>query len=246
MLHQHRHEAFVRAVDGAVNHDWPVRLAVLADVLQLEALRHLEIQLRGVELPGATKSVLDIDIDLWTVERPLAWLHFVLELVLFERCLKIRLGALPHGRIADGLVGSRAQVVARLESEHVIDRLLELEHAADLGLDLIWSTEDVGVVHRQLPHPQQAVQRPGALVAKQPIRLRETQRQVAVAARLEAEDERGLGAVHRFERVVFILDFELEHALFVEVPVAGLLPQVGLDQRRRADLQIATAIQLAL
>ena len=49
VLDQHGHESLVRAVNGAMNHHRLVRLAVLADVLQLEALRHLKVELRRVE-----------------------------------------------------------------------------------------------------------------------------------------------------------------------------------------------------
>ena len=203
-----------------------MRLAILADVLELEALGHVEVELRRIQLPRSTQRVLDVDVDLRPVEGAFAFLDLVRQSVGLQRRAQVRLGSIPDRRVADGLFGPRAQIEARLEPEDVVDRPLELEHAADLGLDLIWSTEDVRVVHRQLAHAQQAVERARALVAQQPLHLGQAQRQVAIAARLEAKDERRLRAVHRLEGVVLVLDLELEHAVLVEVPVAALFPQV--------------------
>ena len=64
VLDEHGHEALVGAEDGAVDHHRPMRLAVLADVLELEALRHLKIELGRVQLPRPTERVLDVDVDL--------------------------------------------------------------------------------------------------------------------------------------------------------------------------------------
>ena len=102
MLDQHGHEAFVRAVNRTVNHDRPMGVAVLADVLELEPLGLLKIQLRRVELPGSPERVLDVDVDLRTVERALAVLDLVRQFVLLESRLEVRFGTFPYRRIANG------------------------------------------------------------------------------------------------------------------------------------------------
>ena len=45
-----------------------MRLIVLADVLKFEALRQIEVELYGRQLPEATDGVLDLDVDLRAVE----------------------------------------------------------------------------------------------------------------------------------------------------------------------------------
>ncbi len=223
-----------------------MRLAVFADVLQLEALGHLKVELGRVQLPGSAERVLDVDVDLGPIEGAFARLLLIGQPIQLERVPQVGLGCVPNRGIADRFLWPRTQVERRLQTEDGVDRLLELEHTADLVLHLVWAAVDVRVVHRQLPHPQEAIERPGALVAQQAIVLGKAQWQVAIAARLEAIHERGLGTVHRLEGVLLFLDFELVHAVLVEVPVARLAPQVRLDQRRRADLLVAAAIQLVL
>ena len=72
VLDQHAEEALQAAQQRAVDHDRLVRLAVLADVLELEAVRVVEVHLDGRALPGAVQRVLDLDVDLRPVEDALA------------------------------------------------------------------------------------------------------------------------------------------------------------------------------
>ena len=64
------------ALDGAqhhtVDHDGAVLLAVLAGVLQLEALRQLAVQLDGAALPGAAQGVGQMEVQLGAVEGAVA------------------------------------------------------------------------------------------------------------------------------------------------------------------------------
>ena len=50
------------------------------------------------------------------------------------------------------------------------------------GSDLLLGAEDVAVVLGERPHPHDAVQRPGGLVAVARAEFAEAQRQVAIAA----------------------------------------------------------------
>ncbi len=59
-------------------------------------------------------------------------------------------------------------------------------------------------------------------------------------------DDRALGAVHRLERERLALGLDEEHVVPVEIPVAGLLPELLVDQHRGADLVVAAPVlQLA-
>ncbi len=73
----------------------------------------------------------------------------------------------------------------------------------------------------------------------EPAVLGQAEGQVPVRAQVAAVDDRALGAVHRLEAVFLALDVEPEHALCVQVPVAGLLPELPVDELRSADLLVA-------
>ena len=58
----------MRAEDGAVDHHRPLQGAVLGRVLQVEALRQVEVELEGADLPLAAQHVVHEQVDLGAVE----------------------------------------------------------------------------------------------------------------------------------------------------------------------------------
>jgi hypothetical protein len=77
MLDQYAHEAFHRAEQRPVDHVWPVFLAVLADVSQVEALRQVEIKLDRAQLPFAPERIPELEVDLRPVEGRFALIDLV-------------------------------------------------------------------------------------------------------------------------------------------------------------------------
>ena len=110
---------------------------------------------------------------------------------------------------------------------------------AHLGFHLLGRTEDVAVVLGEAAHAQDAVQRPGRLVAVAAAELAVADRQVAVAVQTLVEDLHVAGAVHGLHRVGPLLGLGEEHVLLVVVPVAGLLPQGDVEDLRAAHLAVA-------
>ena len=53
---------------SAVDHDWPLLLALLIDVKHVKSLWKVEVKLHSGALPLAAKRVLDLDVDLGAVE----------------------------------------------------------------------------------------------------------------------------------------------------------------------------------
>ena len=69
VLHQHGEEALHRAEEGAVHHEGPVLVSVLAHVYHAEALGHVEVKLHRRELPEPANRVFNLNIDLRSVKR---------------------------------------------------------------------------------------------------------------------------------------------------------------------------------
>ena len=76
-----------------MQHNWPVAAVVASDVLQAKAFRQVEVALNGAELPLASDRITHIDVDLWSVERSVAFLYGILNTVAIQcfakrsRCL---------------------------------------------------------------------------------------------------------------------------------------------------------------
>ena len=93
VLDEDGEEPLDRAEQRAVDHDRPVPLVVGADVLDVEALRHLEVELDRRHLPRAADRVARLHRDLRAVERAAALVHHEVE-VLARRRDAQRLGRL--------------------------------------------------------------------------------------------------------------------------------------------------------
>jgi hypothetical protein len=125
------------------------------------------------------------------------------------------------------------------EAEVRIDALQQRRVGDALVEDMVLGAEDVAVVLREGPHPHDAVQPAGGLVAVALAELSVAQRQVAVALDALLEDQDVSGAVHRLERVVALLRLGGEHVLPVLAPVPGPFPQVLVEDLRALDLLVA-------
>jgi len=80
MLRNDGDEPFETAQDGAVNHHRPrggpvwVRRFLCRAVLEVEPLRELKVELDGRTLERSTQCVLDVNVDLGTVESTVPWI----------------------------------------------------------------------------------------------------------------------------------------------------------------------------
>ncbi len=144
--------------------------------------------------------------------------------------------------VAERLVRARAERQRRRQPEPGV-RLPDLAHQAlDLRRDLVGADEDVGVVGHEVADAGQAREDARELVAVEHAVLGEPQRQVAVGPHAAAIDERRLRAVHRLEAERLVLGLDEEHVVAVVLPVAGLLPELLVDQRRGVDLVVAAPV----
>ena len=157
MLHEDADEPLERPVDRPMDGDRALRLSVLVDVGQVEALgQHRQVDLDRGHLPLTTERVVDVDVDLGRVERAVLGLQLVADIGRGERLPGQLLGALPERRIADRLVGLRRKAESRGQPEPAV-RLLDLpKQCHDLVGQLIGSDVEVGIVLDELAHACQA------------------------------------------------------------------------------------------
>ncbi len=239
-IRRRTHEALERAVDRAMDGDRALRLTRLVDVGEIEPLgEHDEVGLDRRHLPLAPEGIVDVDVDLGRVERAVLRLDLVVAAGPIQGGLDEPLGPLPQRRVADRLVRLRREREARRQADPRVGLADLAEHRLDLVGQLVRPDVDVGIVLDELADAGEPGQRAGPLVPVEPAVLAVAERQVAIRADLRAVDEGRLGAVHRLEREVVALRLEAEHVRVVEVPVARLLPQLLVDEDRRADLLVA-------
>ena len=229
-------EALEAAVDGVVDDDRPLEAAIGGAVLEVEALRQLVVGLDGGHLPLAAERVLDEDVDLRRVERAAALVERVGHAVLVESLAQPALGSLPELVRPEALLRSGGQLRARLEAERGVLLAHQRQGEAQLVVDLVVPAEDVGVVLRQLAHPEHPGQDAGALLAEQDRVVGEADRQLAVRVRARLVDQDLLRAVHRLQAGHVVVVVEHEHVVLVVAPVAARLPQLLAHEARRADL----------
>ena len=249
MLDQDAEEAFDGAEKSAVHHVGLMLLAVRADVGQVEALRQVEVELDGAQLPRPAERVLDLHVDLGPVEGAAALVNLVGHPLLVERVFERLRRLLPPRRLADGLRRLRREVgLDVVEAELAEHRLRELDRRFDLADDLLRCAEDVRVVLREAAHAEEAVANAVLLVAVDRPQLGVADGQVAVGAVLELVALDVERAVHGLDVVVLLVsplalalaDFhDGEHALLVEAEVTRRLPQGGLAHVRRVDDLVA-------
>ena len=142
----------------------PVALVVL--IGQLEPLGQVEVELHGRALPSPAQSVGDVDVNLGSVERAAAFVDAEGQPTLSQRPAQGSGRMLPHIVVSDGFLRTGGYHDGILgESEGLKKLEGQVQHAADLVLDLVRAAEYVGVVLGEAPDPHQAVEHAAPFVA---------------------------------------------------------------------------------
>ncbi len=148
VLDEDSDETFHAAEWGAVDHYGAVGLVVSADVLEFETLWEVVVYLNCAELPFASDSVLDHEVEFRAVESGFAGLLDE-GYAFFLACLNdsgfsllpVLIGAdvfLAVVWVAEGYLGG---VLGEVEGAEDVED--DVHHLLELGLDLVWADEDV-------------------------------------------------------------------------------------------------------
>ena len=231
-----------------MDHDGAVLLAVLADVVDVEALRQVEVKLDRRASPFPPERVDPFDVDLRSVERSSTLIDLVIDALLFKRDLELVDGARPRLLVADPLVRPRRQVGLEVVPEDLGHVRGQVDDGCDLVDRLLFRAEDVGIILRESAHAKHAVERARALVAIDRAELRIPDRQIAVRMHVALVDLDVARAVHRLEVVVDFLDRHRGvHVLPVRLEMpARLVDLLGRNMRRVDDLVAALELLLLL
>ena len=184
MLDEDRHESLHGPEEGTVDHDRAMSCVVRADILETEPLRRLEVELDGGHLVRSTDRVSCLDRDLGAVEGATPLIEHERQAGSLGHLSQGVLGNLPllvgPCRLARRLGGQLKVEVVESELSKQVEH--EREDARELGLHLLWRTEDVGVVLGHAAHPGEAVHGARLLVAVDAAELEHPDRQLSIRA----------------------------------------------------------------
>src|SRR5437870_2758744 len=104
MLDEERDEALEATVNRAVDDDWPMTLLVVRHVFEVEPLGKLVVELDRRTLPAPPNGVRNMDVDLRAVERGLARLDLIGDVVRLERHAQVGFGHFPGRHLTQVLL----------------------------------------------------------------------------------------------------------------------------------------------
>ena len=233
--------ALIAADGGAVDDVGVLLDAVSVDILHTEFLGDHRVDLDGDEGVFLTEDVLDLDIELGTVERGFADTYLVLYAKVVEYLAHHALHAVPLFLCADVLFS----VIGIPLGEAVADVLIQtqgLEHiysevqtVLKLALELLGCAHKMTLGDRELANAYKAVHLTGSLVAEERRRLVQSHGEVAVAPAAVEECLILEWAGHRAQGIylgVAVGIAEDEHTVAIVIPVTADLIQVGLRHER--------------
>ena len=180
VLQQDGEGALHGSQNGTVDHHRALHGSLSALVAQVEADGELEVQLDGGGLVDTAKAVQHLDIDLGAVEGSVAGVDLPVtgadELV--QRLAEVLLGLVPQLDVSHGLLGASGQLQLEGHTEDAVDVAHEVQHTADLLLDLVGTAEDVGVILLEATHTGETVESARKLVTVENTEVSQTDGQL--------------------------------------------------------------------
>ena len=139
-----------------MDHEGAVRRVVRADVFEPEPLGQIEVELHRRQLPQATDRILDVDVDLRSVEGRFPLHPPVRNAALVqdgdERAFGVRPFLVPPEIVLAGIGSPDGEVhLVLLEPEHPVQVEGEVQARDDLVPDRLRRTEEVSVVLGEPP-----------------------------------------------------------------------------------------------
>ena len=247
MFHEHAKETLNTAKQSAVYHVRAMITTIFPRILQIKLLRQIEIELNGAHLPLAANRILDLQVDLGTIESTAAGIDLIRNRLGLQRLFQRFGGLLPASLLAHGFVRAGREI-----RRHIIKSkcLQHVQRKGDRGLDLILNlfrrAENVGIILGKATHPQQSMQNAALLIAIYRTQLSPAQGELAIRTLVSLIDLYMEGAIHGLHEVIVPINIHGGvHILFIEIEMPGGLPQLCATNMRRIEQLVARAIMLA-
>ena len=225
-----------------MDHDRAVLLAVRSHVFRLKALRKLEVELNGSALPGSSQGIRQMEVDLGSVERAVAFIDHIILSGLIQRLTQGLRRQFPILIASHAVFGSGGQLHMIREAETAVDLVDQAHYALDLVLDLLPGHENMRIVLGEAAHAHQAVQLAGLFMTVHQSQLADPKRQVTVGTGLGFVNQHAARAVHGLHRVILVVDHGGVHVFPVMIPVSGGLPELPVQDDGSGDLLIALSV----
>lgn len=193
--------------------------SVLSLVLQVESNRLLEIALNGTTLMMSAQSVVDLDVDLGTVEGTISVVEGPGSSKLVKSLGKSGLSLVPLIVGAETLLGSGGELHLESESENAVGVVKEVKNVSNLISDLIIGAENVSIVLLETTDTGEAGKGTGNLVSVQHTEISEPDWHVSVGSDVVIEHEAMSRAIHWLHTETVTLNLPHEHVIFVGLVV---------------------------
>ncbi len=177
-------------------------------ILEFKTFGEVVVDLYGAELPATSDCILHHEVELGTVERSLAKLGAGIQPFFGTSLDDCLLGKMPVFVAAYVFflmlwIAKRNLCFVVFELQSLEDVEDDVHHLEEFILDLVGSTEDMGVVLREAAHTCQTMQFTALFVAIDRAEFGKAQRQFAIRTRESAEYLAVVRAVHGFEQILF-------------------------------------------
>lgn len=134
-------------------------------VLKVETNGGVEVDLDGTALVLSLKSIVDLDVNLGSIEGTISLVDGPGFAVVVEGILEGLFSLVPHGLRTESVLGSRRQLHLVGEAEDGVNVLKEIHNILDLALDLLRSAENVSVILLESTHSDETAQGAGDFVS---------------------------------------------------------------------------------
>ena len=141
-----------------MNHIRLLLNAILIYESKAETLWEIEVELNSRKLPFPSNGILNLKIDLRTIERTTSLIDIILEPFFFNRLLKSLRSRIPFLLRTDRLLRLGRDIGMNLiKTEGMKHMKRETKNLHYLIIHLLWCYNQVGIILSESPYPHQAM-----------------------------------------------------------------------------------------
>ena len=181
-----------------MQHDRAVLFAVFAHIGCIKTFRQNEVGLKRAALPVTANRITQNEFKLRSIERAFTRIDFERQASFQCRFTKGCFSLVPDFV----RTGTNFWTVRKLhknvgEAKILVDRLQKVTENLGFRDNLVFGTENMGIILDELAHTHDAMQTARRFISMAAAKFRHTQRQVAIGFAAEAKNLHVARAVHR-------------------------------------------------